>query len=208
VRPKFDQRGLFLPLTPEPQKLEITLARLSGVTGGQENVGSPEVLDTHRPDAFRMARFAPPQPTHAKQQTLHSTRETLKGALDDAKPPLQPASALRRFRPPQPVSVTTINDRPGTIGPPRSPANGEQMARAVYGEVVWCAGPWRTSGEWWNHEPWEREEWDISVSSSHFQVLNKSTAVRNPKLEAQSAPLYRLYRNLLEGTWFIEGEYD
>jgi len=192
VRPKFDQRGLFLPLTPEPQKLEITLARLAGVTG-QGNVGSPELLDTHRPDSFRMLRFAPPAPENGTNGDSVTSR---------------PTSALRRFRPPQPVSVQMIHNRPGTIGPPRTPANGEQMSRAVYGEVTWCAGPWRTSGEWWNHEPWEREEWDVAVSSSEFRTASASSLTRNLKPETRNSPLFRLHRDVLAGTWFIEGEYD
>jgi protein ImuB len=178
VRPRFDQRGLFLPLAPEPQKLEVTLARLAGVVGGQGNVGSAEVLDTHRPDAFRMTRFAPPAPNYQQQSTLAAAR---------------PISALRRFRPPQPVSVLMIGGKPGTIGPPRSIAQGDEMGRALFGEVVWCAGPWQTSGEWWNQEPWQREEWDVAISGQR---------------PVNTQLLYRLYRDVLTGTWFVEGEYD
>jgi protein ImuB len=214
VRPKFDQRGLFLPLTPEPQKLEITLARLAGVTGGDGNVGSAEILDTHRPDSFRMKRFAPPRPNYAvSEQKSHSTKRGLNGAPNGEQS--KPASALRRFRPPQPVSVQIINGHPGTIGPPRAIAEKEEMARAVYGEVVWCAGPWRTSGEWWNSEPWEREEWDIAIQSGQWTVNSEQKAgsrllipdsFRLPSTEHR--PLLRIYRDLLEGTWFVEGEYD
>ena len=219
VRPKFDQRGLFLPLTPEPQKLEITLARLAGVTGGQDNVGSPEVLDTHRPDSFRIKRFAPPMANYAGRELKpHSTKGELNGA-PNYQP--KPASALRRFRPPQPVSVQIINGHPGTIGPPRAIADRDEMARAVYGEVVWCAGPWRTSGEWWNQEPWEREEWDVAVGSGQWVVGGKTAAKtvsskglssgvisNNYPLSTIHYPLLRIYRDLLEGTWFVEGEYD
>jgi protein ImuB len=58
VKPRVAQGGLFLPLSPDPEKLELTLARIAGVVG-QENVGSPELVDTHRPGAFRMSRFGP-----------------------------------------------------------------------------------------------------------------------------------------------------
>jgi protein ImuB len=177
VRPRFDQRGLFLPLTPEPQKLEITLARLAGVAGGQGNVGSAEVLDTHRPDAFRMTRFAPAAPNY--EQVL------------SVQPSSRPISALRRFRPPQPVSVLLIAGKPGTIGPPRGIAQNDEITHALYGEVAWCAGPWQTSGEWWNQEPWQREEWDVAIGR-----------------QAGSQLLCRLYRDTLAGTWFVEGEYD
>jgi len=55
--PRVIQHGLFVPAAPEPQKLELTLARIARLVGAG-NVGSPELLDTHRPDAFRMCRFA------------------------------------------------------------------------------------------------------------------------------------------------------
>ncbi len=53
VEPRPTQHGLFLPSAPEPEKLEITLARIRGLVGAA-NVGAAEILDTHRPDAFRM----------------------------------------------------------------------------------------------------------------------------------------------------------
>lgn len=56
AKPRAAQTGLFVPIAPEPEKLELTLARLRGLVG-EGNVGSPELLDTHRPGAFRMRRF-------------------------------------------------------------------------------------------------------------------------------------------------------
>ena len=56
AKPRAAQTGLFIPIAPEPEKLELTLARLRGLVG-EGNVGSPELLDTHRPGAFRMRRF-------------------------------------------------------------------------------------------------------------------------------------------------------
>ena len=56
VKPQVMQNGLFIPLAPAPDKLELTLARLAKLVG-EENVGSPTVLDTHRPDAFAIKRF-------------------------------------------------------------------------------------------------------------------------------------------------------
>lgn len=188
VRPRFDQHGLFLPLTPEPQKLEITLARLAGVVGGAGNVGAAEVLDTHRPDAFRMTRFAPPAPNYSVLSNHASS---------------QPVSVLRRFRPPQPVSVLMIAGKPGTIGAPRSLTQADEMTRALYGEVVWCAGPWHTSGEWWNQEPWQREEWDVAISQK-FEGRSSKWAPSRP----EGNVVYRIYRDVLAGTWFVEGEYD
>jgi protein ImuB len=56
AKPRTTQNGLFIPLAPEPEKLELTLARIAAVVG-EENVGSPELVDTHRPGTFRMRPF-------------------------------------------------------------------------------------------------------------------------------------------------------
>jgi protein ImuB len=53
-KPRSTQDGLFVPPAPEPEKLELTLARIAGIVG-QGNVGSPQLVDTHRPGAFRVA---------------------------------------------------------------------------------------------------------------------------------------------------------
>ena len=58
VEPRAMQHGLFIPQTPAPEKLSLTLARLTALVG-EGNAGSPELLDTHRPDAFQMRTFAP-----------------------------------------------------------------------------------------------------------------------------------------------------
>jgi len=54
ARPRSAQGGLFLPPSPEPEKLELTLARIAGMVGEQK-VGALELLDTHHPEGFRMA---------------------------------------------------------------------------------------------------------------------------------------------------------
>src|SRR5271166_2459151 len=51
ARPRALQSGLFLPVFPEPEKLELTLARIAGIVG-EERVGAVELLDTHREGAF------------------------------------------------------------------------------------------------------------------------------------------------------------
>jgi len=56
AKPRTTQNGLFIPLSPEPEKLELTLARIVKVVG-EGNVGSPELVDTHRPGAFLMRLF-------------------------------------------------------------------------------------------------------------------------------------------------------
>ena len=49
VKPQAAQAGLFVPLAPEPVKLELTLARIQALVG-EGRVGPPELIDTHRWD--------------------------------------------------------------------------------------------------------------------------------------------------------------
>ena len=50
------QSGLFSPQSPEPLRLEVTLARLAALVG-QDRVGRATLTDNHRPQSFRMDRF-------------------------------------------------------------------------------------------------------------------------------------------------------
>jgi protein ImuB len=173
VRPRVTQSGLFLPPSPEPEKLELTLARIAGIVG-QNNVGSLQLLDTHRPEAFRMNRFAPGQ----KQ----SARNDKNSDGVSQKPNEGAVTALRIFRPPVRATVTLREGRPVRIACPKR--------KEICGEILWAAGPWRSSGDWWEQEGWARDEWDIALQ------------------EATGITLYRLVRDLLSGQWQMEGSYD
>ena len=143
VKPRVLQSGLFVPLAPAPDKLELTLARLAKLVG-EENLGSPSLVDTHRPDAFNMKRFVLP----AKKNNRRLPIETGQ------------CVGLRMFRPALRAVVETEQGCPAQIS-----AWGKQ--RSVYGKVVQLAGPWRTTGDWWREDRWARDEWDVAVASSN-----------------------------------------
>lgn len=130
VEPRTAQHGLFLPTTPEPEKLEITLARIRGLVGAK-NVGAPVLLDTHRPDSFRMTFL-----TQAKNRDL----------------PLRPKLALRRFRPPRPAQVwCTDHGKPARV----FSSSGGGLVVACAGP--WhIAGDWWTPGVW-DRQEWDVE---------------------------------------------------
>ncbi|HEX3352235.1 MAG TPA: DNA polymerase Y family protein [Terriglobales bacterium] len=183
VRPRAAQSGLFLPPSPEPEKLELTLARIAGIVG-QDKVGSLQMLDTHRPEGFLMRHFAPSRKDRDKDRNGDSKPAHLPGLNQSA--PNQgrenPVTALRIFRPPLRAAVTLREGRPARIVC--------QRRKEICGEVLWAAGPWRTSGDWWEQEGWAHDEWDIALQ------------------EVAGITLYRLVRDLLSGQWRLEGSYD
>ncbi len=153
VHPRTIQAGIFLPITPAPDKLELTLARIRGIVG-ESNVGTPELLNTNHPHPFRLV-------TH-------------QSAAPSPQPPA-PRQAFRYFRPPLPATITIENQRPAHLTSPN-----------LNGKVLKAAGPWRTTGDWWTTQPWNRDEWDITLSNS---------------------TLYRIYREPTN-QWYVEGTYD
>ena len=194
VRPRAAQNGLFLPPSPEPEKLELTLARIAGIVG-EDKVGSLELLDTHRPEGFRMQRFAPEQfsPQRHRNTEKNNPDFSIQAAFKNssAPPALSVAgwlhaddlvTALRIFRPPVNVVVTMQDGKPACITCSKN--------KEMQGEILWAAGPWRSSGDWWEQEGWARDEWDIAVQGE------------------TGIALYRLVRDRLEGRWFVEGTYD
>lgn len=134
VNPRVVQHGLFIPLAPEPQKLELTLARILKLVG-EANAGAAEIPDTHRPGAFRMRRFCPP-PADARVPAPSRSR-----------------LAARIYRPPLRANVNAQNGAPARVS-----------ARGIRGNVMASAGPWRTSGDWWREDAWSRDEWDVALS--------------------------------------------
>src|SRR5437016_467254 len=150
VKPRISQTGLFIPLAPEPEKLEGTLARLAKLVGAN-NVGSPELLDTYRPDAFRMKRF--------KLTVTHK-----KGTSNPQSAIRNPQCLMgfRMFRPSWRAEVQTLHGEPVRVA-----ARNTDASSAMRGKIVCASGPWRSSGDWWRADVWARDEWDVVVANSN-----------------------------------------
>jgi protein ImuB len=193
------QSGLFQPVFPEPEKLELTLARIAGIVG-EGRVGSVELLDTHREGTFAVRHFAPAEPevkyevkplgkrkkdmfVPGNDRACELEEETPEeSAKENAQEKMSAVIALRLFRPPLGSTVTLREAKPVRM----RCLEREDIA----GEIVWTAGPWRSSGDWSEQEGWSREEWDIAVPAETGLVL------------------YRLVQDKLSGNWFVEGTYD
>ena len=133
ARPPRQQFGLFDTALRDPMQLHETLARLTGLLGA-DRVGTPVIEETHRPDAFRMESF--------EWKLPEKTAEL---------PPLK-GCALRRFRFEQPASVHIDEGKPTHL-----------HSREMRGDVSELAGPYASSGDWWDVERWSRVEWDVAL---------------------------------------------
>ncbi|MGA3032353.1 MAG: hypothetical protein ABSD70_03675 [Terracidiphilus sp.] len=184
------QLGLFTPQTPEPSRLDVTLARLRTLVG-EERVGSPVLEDTHRAGSFRMEGFAITGERASKlggqrvsDPTLGARTKTRRGwGTQDAQVEDIPRMAVRRVRPARAVRVlvapaTALKDATHRAIPgPRIRTGGTQASsyltqRSVLkpvsfrdGEQAYVVaaayGPWRTSGCWWAVDAWDTDEWDV-----------------------------------------------
>jgi protein ImuB len=163
------QYSLLERAMPSAETLAALTARL-GALLGEGRCGTPALLDTHRPDAFEMHRFDAPAP----DPRARSRGEAAPASGSEITP------CIRRFRPPVAVRVRIERGRPLYVAVDRRGMPG--------GHVVQAAGPWRSSGAWWQHdEPWDRDEWDVELSEGS---------------------VCRLFRDRRAGGWFLDGVLD
>jgi protein ImuB len=200
------QFSLLDPAQPSPEKLAETMARLQAFTA-EGRGGAVSLLDSHRPGAFVMGMFGvfeaktgrlatdrlptghsnasntPPGVFEARAGRLAAGHSRSAGRNPGvARPattavdprPAVPRAALRAFRPPLHAEVMVKDGAPSFVAAP-----------GVRGPVEDRAGPWRTSGDWWD-AAWAREEWDVLVAGR----------------------LLRLVRDRLREKWLIDGEID
>jgi protein ImuB len=150
ARPEERQEGLFEAGLRDPASFWENLARVAAIVG-DDRVGTPVPLDTHRPDSFAMARPAE--------------------AVGPAEPePIHPVfgPTLRRFRPPWPVGVVHEEGAPARLEGGR-----------VGGKVRAARGPWKSEGGWWGREPWALETWHVELDSGGvFQIARSADGWR------------------------------
>ena len=186
------QSSLFAPDLPDAENLAVTLARLACLVG-EERVGAPTILDTHRPGAAALETFRPasggsvagyqvregPAPAAVADRPAAPSpaklRQQRREFRSSRRVPPRSSLVFRCFRPSRPAEVAMRGDCPARV-----------EAWEVRGPVTACAGPWRVSGEWWTPDGWQYQEWDVEVGGC----------------------LYRACCERTTGEWFLAGEYD
>ena len=159
---------------PAPEQVSTLIARL-GALMGDKHVGSPRLQDTWKPGAFAMDEFrVASEEFRVKDGALAPEVLTVHSELATVN------SALRRFRFPIPTRVQVQEGRPIRVATDRHGCSS--------GTIVQSAGPWRTSGEWWQEgRAWDRDEWDVAMADG---------------------TIYRLVVERGVGQWFLEGVVD
>jgi len=187
ARPRVTQGGLFLASAPDPEKLELTLARLANLVG-DDNVGSPELVDTHRPGEFRMRRFVTLREASLQNDSVRRAAEQRSATR----------MAFRVFRPALPARVELREGCPARVD-----------FQGMRGRVAAASGPWRSSGDWWREDGWHNDEWDLEID---FGGTSETRAVLSePRIapkENRQAGFYRIFYDAIRKEWFVRGAYD
>ena len=140
AQPQIAQRGLFQAQFPNPDKLDLLLARLRSIAG-EQSVGSAELANSHREDAFTITPFRP----------------ELQDAAAEDKHLQRPA--LRMLRPPQMVRVWLTNERPHVF-----------FWRGTRFTVSDAAGPWHATGSWWDRTRFDCDYWDVVTEQPAYML--------------------------------------
>jgi protein ImuB len=148
---------------PSPEQLSTLMARLTALIG-EGRCGAPAEVDSWNPGAFEMRPFAPNEAVGGRHLPV-----------GDRPWP----AALRRFRHPVPIRVRLEDGSPVRVTTDRRGLEG--------GRIVTSAGPWRTSGAWWDSHLWNRDEWDVTLAAGET---------------------YRLFHDRQSGNWFLDGIVD
>ena len=223
------QESLLTRALPAPELVSTLVARLQALMG-EGKCGSPVTVDSYRPGAFAMAPFVVVGDVRAatgaslSRPSSQAARRSSQNASQGPKPAwgdevgpraaadgtpemrfvglreragerdLPVAATLRRFRLPIPARVLMEGSRPISVRTDRPALAG--------GRVQAAAGPWRTSGEWWNtpaapagaqpaspprRAGWNRDEWDVALSDGG---------------------LYRIFEDRETGRWFVGAVVD
>jgi len=212
------QHTLYTRTQPTPEQLSTLLAR-RGALMGADRYGVPVSVDTDRPGAFAMAAFATlrePQgrPERGRGATDHEGRNRRdrkdreeKISQDSTDPSPRLLSALRRCRQPVPARVMVADGRPVRVTTDRRGFTG--------GAVTRCAGPWRTSGEWWTEKVEVRsQKLEVKVQSSDFKVQTSGAGGAGPwdrdewDVSLGDGAGYRVFRDRATDRWFIDAIVD
>jgi protein ImuB len=181
-RPSGHQFDLFQGGLKDPNRFFQTLARLAALVGN-EKVGIPQKIDTHRPDSLRMLM----------PEFDWSRSRIKKKRLPKTGP------GLRRYRPGIAANVQ-LNDegKPTLI-----------QSSIISGKILEVRGPWKLSGNWWDLTRWEAREWDIALDNRGLYRIAQRTTSANERQRTPAQTEDDQSGSLtFQDQWEVVGVYD
>jgi protein ImuB len=199
------QYSLLTRPQPSPEQLSTLMARL-GALMGEGRCGSPAEVDSWKPGAFGMKPFAPVEGVPAPSGRPPSARAQA--------PSERPVVALRRFRFAVPARVMVEQGRPVRVYTDRRGLGG--------GSVAVAAGPWRTSGQWWERADAHAFAPAPAPASATAPSPRGDARAASPSGSARDlawdrdewdvalddGATYRVFRERDADAWFIDGIVD
>ena len=164
IKPAREQFGLFETTLRNPHQLSETLARLTGLLGA-DHVGTPELEETHRSDAFRMEPFLWNWTSTGGNGRRSSATPGARPKARGSSPLYTLGLALRRFRPAPSASVLLDEDGPAQV-----------RSADVHGKIIDHRGPFLISGNWWDEKSWACAEWDLQLDAGELVRCHESEA--------------------------------
>ena len=180
-RPAGHQFDLFQGGLKDPNRFFQTLARLAALVGN-EKVGIPQRIDTHRPDSLQML-----------MPELGWSRKNIKKS---GRPKTGPG--LRRYRPGIAARVELNDGKPVLM-----------QSSLISGRILEARGPWKLSGNWWDRTRWETKEWDIALDNGGlYRIAQKTTNFNEDQRKTTDVNDDRSLSLALQDQWEVVGVYD
>jgi hypothetical protein len=162
--------------------LQTTLARLAALCG-PDRVGTLLPANSHRPDALEQIDFAPSSPASTDRAAPERNGQVNR-------------IVLRAIRPPQEVEMMLSRGMPEFV-----------RGRQICARVVSIAGPWRRQGEWWT-SALDSECGNGNGADPTRAGLPVGFAHDYYEMALDDGGVYRVFRDLRNDRWFVDGIYD
>jgi len=209
--PRPAQHDMFMPPAPAPDRLEAAIARIAALCG-PDRVGTLLPADSYRPEAVRVAGFAPPAPAAMAGESRSANAARTRPLFDEGRPRAGGEvsrkagggivrMALRTIRPAEEIEMMCRREAPEF-------ARGKNLCA----RVIAAAGPWRRQGEWWAAAETVRPEGAAQRKNPHAAAWQAGAPAAYARdyyeLALEDGGVYRMYRDLYSGKWFVDGVYD
>ena len=152
------QRHLFERSLRDPNKFADTLARLEALLG-PGRLGTPQPLDTHKPDRFEIHGGCGVSPQAVPAASRRGSPLNTEHCTLNTVPASHTALPLKRYRPA--IEINVASELRGRHHHPLALLTGPHR-----GPITTTHGPFPLSGSWWDpHERWQHVEWDLQLAN-------------------------------------------